>query len=1186
MKKDCKSRDLWLPGIRLRMKKILLVMKLSVFILLFSIASVSASVYSQSSKLNINVKNTSINDILVAIENQSEFRFAFSSEYIDLDRKVSVNFEDQSLEKILENIFEDTDIGYTIKGRHIILQNEKQGINEQQVKKTVKGKVTDEEGESLPGVTVVEKGTTTGTVTDFEGNYSLVVSGDDVVLSFSFIGFATQDIAIAGNTLIDVSMTEEVTGIDEVVVVGFGSQRKENITGATSFVKMDDIIADRPIVNSAQALQGVSAGLQVVSTSGQPGATNTSLNIRGIESINGGSPLVLVNNVPMSLNDVNPRDIESVSVLKDAAASSIYGARAAFGVILITTKTAKKNQPMKFEYSTTTSLSSPMELPEKATTREFVEALNDFGAYEYFAGQNVEKWLGLLDQYDNDPSQLEFIKDPVSGEQYQIVYDSESGQYYPLADTDIIGDFLNDFGYSTIHNFTMSGGTEKISYRINGGYSYEDGVMVTDKDSYRKYNVNSLLNADLTSNLKSTTNIMYRSSVRSVPTARFADAVQLRMYDPTGFFELSNGEAIPFESPGNVVRYNEPEIKNTDNLRLFQKLEYEPIKDLVITGEYTFEKGFYKDRVLNTQERYASTFKFIENNANPTAQYENTKITREYSDHVYNALNIYAKYKLNIEDHGLNFLAGLNREERINNGFWISKKTLITTDLPAIKTAIGDFDGNDSYGDWAVLGYFGRINYNFKNKYFFEANGRYDGSSRFPEGSQYVFLPSFSAGWNIAKEPFMASVDQISMLKLRASWGEVGNQQTGDLYPSIPGYSAFEPKWINESTGLRYTSLHPAQLVSASFTWEKVRTTNIGIDASFLDNRLSTAIDLFQRETIGMLSQGLQLPEILGTGAPRQNVADLRSRGWELEIKWNDRVGDLRYGINFNLSNYDGEITRFLNEAGLISKYYVGRKIGEIWGYVTDGFYTVDDFVEGTLDAHLSGPYRELKEGVVQIEGAQTPYPGDIKYKDLNGDGVINSGNSTLYTEYDPATGEMIENTGPGDRQVIGNTTRKYQFGINGFAEYKGFDFSFVLSGVGKRDLWLSSDLIWPFPSTFDHIYSHQLDYWTPDNQDAFYPRVYGDPNGNTSSNYGRSRRTQTKYLSDGKYLRIQSVALGYTFSKAITNKLKLNSLRVFAAGNNLHTFDNLPKGMEADQSDNGAYPYMRNFSFGLNLTF
>lgn len=1069
--------------------------------------------------------------------------------------------------------------------------------------KTVSGTIIDVAGMPLPGATIAIKGTSTGVSSDFDGNYSIDVKENDV-LTISFIGFVNQEISVTGKSTINITLLEDANLLDEVVVVGFGTQKRENVTGAASFIKMDAIMADRPIVNSAQALQGVAAGLQVVSTSGAPGATGTSINIRGMNSINGGSPLILVDNVPMSLGDVNPRDIESVSVLKDAAASSIYGSRAAFGVVLITTKKSKRNEAIKFSYSSTVSFSNPSDLPEKATTKEFVNALKDFGVDSYFAGQDVDKWSDYLDMYDADPSQLTYLKDPITGTDYPITYDLDDNTYYPLADSDIIGDFLNNVGYSTIHNFTISGGSDKISYRLNTGYSYEDGVMVTDRDSYKKFNVNAYIESDLSSKLKSATTIYYRNSERSRPVATFNNAIQQRMYDPTGFFEAPNGDAIPFDSPGNTVRYRTPGTTNNDNLRFFQKLDFTPIKNLTITGEYTFRKSFTNSFSSNNGTIFASTFKFIPN-ISPETSFLRSNVNKSSANTVYNALNMYAKYDFAINNHKFNALVGLNKEESVTESIGMKRNGLVDPTLPSFNLAIGeDFDMNDSYRDWGVIGYFSRLNYNYKEKYFLEMNGRIDGSSRFAEGDRYILLPSFSGGWNIAKEDFMESVDFLSMLKLRGSWGEIGNQnvtrwnddrtaRVQDYYPSILGYEDFDASWVNLGTGQQYLSFSEPGLISGGFTWEKVRTTNIGLDAAFLSNRLSASVDLYSRETLGMLAAALELPGVLGTDAPNQNIADLQTRGWEVELRWKDEIGNFNYGLNFNLSNNESKITRFNNEAGLIgndddknSNYFVGGTIGDIWGYVTDGYYTVADFEEGTLDAQLSGAGRTLKDGVVQIENAPTPYPGDIKYSDLNGDGVINSGNATLEADFDPETGEMISNTGPGDRKVIGNNNRKYQYGINGYASYKGFDFSFVLSGVGKRDLWRNSDLVFPYPSLFDHIYKHQLDYWTPDNLNAYYPRVYGDPNGNVGTNYGRSRRVQTKYLSDESYLRIQNISFGYTFSKEVLDKINLNNLRVFVSGDNIHTFDKLPKGLDPDQGSNGVYPIMTNYSVGINLSF
>ncbi|MGW9684888.1 SusC/RagA family TonB-linked outer membrane protein [Flagellimonas sp. 2504JD1-5] len=1090
-------------------------------------------------------------------------------------------------------------------------------ISAQNIKVT--GNVTDADtGIPIPGASVIEQGTNNGVAADFDGNYEITVASS-ASLVISSIGFVSQTISLNGRTTINVSLSPDVSQLDEVVVVGFGTQKKENVTGATSFVKMEEVLGDRPIVNAAQALQGTAPGLQVVSNSGQPGATGTSINVRGFTSITGGTPLVLINNVPGSINDINPRDIESVSVLKDAAASSIYGARAAFGVVLITTKSAGRNQAVKFAYDVTTSVSRAGEIPEKATTREFVEALDTFGENSYFAGQNVDQWVQFLDSYDSGGDGLSLVTDPISGVTYPIHYDEPSGQYYPLDESDIIGDFIDNFGYSTIHNFTVSGGSETIGYRLGTGYSFEDGVMVTNKDSFRKYTVNALVNADISPKLTSTSNVIFRSSIRSVPSAQYNQALQLRMYDPTGFFEDADGLVLPFASPGNLVRFVEPNKIDDDNLRLFQKLEYKPTDAISLTGEYTYEKNSIFQENINNGARFFSTFRF-----NPTTSAENaarsSSIRNSQTHRIYNGLNLYGKYRTSIaEKHNFEILLGVNRESEKQEFFSAFRNDLIDPTTPTFNLAVGeDFSITDSYFDWAVIGFFGRLNYNYKERYFIEGNLRYDGSSLFAEGDRFVLLPSVSAGWNLAKERFFENVDFVSLLKLRASWGEIGNQRATrinpdngnivrDYYPTIPGFEDFRTEWINLGTDLRYISFNPAQLISAGLTWETITSKNVGLDANFFDNRLTTTFDLFTRETSGMLIPGNPLPAVLGTDPPFENAADLETKGWEVQLGWQDRKGDFSYGVNINVWDNQSEITKYDNPGGLLGNhfnntpddnfYYVGMKPGEIWGYVTDGYYTVDDFVDGTLDADLAGPNRELRDGVPFIENAPAPYPGDIKYKDLNGDGFINSGNNTLITEVD-AQGNPVRNangaidTGTGDRKIIGNTTRRYQFGINGNVGYKQFDFSFVLNGVGKRDLWRGTgpdlDLIFPFPGGFDHIYKHQLDFWTPENQNAFYPRIYGDAStGNTDSNYGRSRFVQTKYLSDESYLRVQNITFGYSLGQGVLDKLNIDKFRIFVSGNNLHTFDKLPKGMEPDQrNDGGRYPIMAQFTMGFNLSF
>ncbi len=1080
---------------------------------------------------------------------------------------------------------------------------------------TVSGTVTDlGSGQILPTITVQLKGTLNGVVTDFDGNYTIQAPPDGILI-FSYIGFASKEVPIDNRNTINVAMEEEASQLGEVVVVGFGTQKKSNVSVSLSNVAVEKLLGERPIVNAAQLLQGASTGLNVVSTSGQPGSTGTSINIRGFTSINGGGPLILINNVPGNINDLNPRDIESVSVLKDASAAAIYGSRAAFGVVLITTKQAKRNEKMKISLSSITSVSRITDSPKKATTRQFVETLDFIGDNNYFAGQNIDRWIELLGQYDNNPSQLNLVSDPVSGETYPIHFENSENQFYPLADSDIVGDYIDNFGYSTVNNLTLSGGGSEIAYRVNLGYSFEDGVIITDKDSFSKFNIATNLNANITSNLRSISDIQYRSSRESRPNQRYDEVLQLRMFDPTGFFDDGSGQVLPFASPGNIVRFSDPTIVENDNLRLFEKLEYKPFNNFTLIGEYTYQKNSFSTKAVNNGQRYYSTFRFNPTATEATAA-QNTSLTNSQSHRVYSGLNIYGKYNLAKGNHNADLLLGFNRESERFKFFSARRNGLIDPTTPSFELAEGsDFDISDSFYEWGVVGYFGRLNYNFNERYFLTANLRYDGSSRFASDSRYVWLPSASFAWNVAKETFMENVGYISLLKPRVSYGIIGNQitpnlQTGalnDYYPTIPGYSPFSTEWINLDSELRYTSFLPAQLIRDDFTWEEVRTKNAGIDIAFLKNRINASFDIYERETLGMLRPAGEVPAVLGTDLPLQNAADLSTIGWEVELGYNDKKGDFSYGISVRVWDNQSEITNYENpellmnigQSGLNNTFYNGMKIGDIWGYETEGYYTANDFVEGTLNADLSGSNRQLKSTVPRIFGAPVPYPGDVKYRDLDGDGWIGTGNNTLIVEYD-SNGNPITNSegliqsGMGDRTVIGNTTRRYQFGINGNVGYKGFDLSFVLTGVGKRDRWRGSgsdrDIIFPYPSLFDHIYEHQLDYWTPDNQNAFYPRLYGNAQaGNNDSNYGNSQRIQTKYLSDESYLRIQNITIGYNFNKALLDKIDMDAFRVFIAGNNIHTFDRLPPGLEPDQNSVNIlrrYPIMAQYSIGFNLSF
>ena len=1018
---------------------------------------------------------------------------------------------------------------------------------------TVTGTVSSE-NEILVGASVLVKGTNRGALTNDQGVYTITLPENATTLVISYYGFEEQEVEIAGRTEIDVKMVAAESTLDEIVVVGFGSKKKANVTGAAASVDMEDVLANRPVTNPILALQGTIPGFQITSNAGQPGASGIGINIRGATTINGsGAPLILLDNVPVSAEDINPQDVESVTVLKDASASSIYGARAAFGVVLITTKKGSKNQDIKFNYSTTLSMSSPEDIPEKASTYDFVNALNDWGLDAFWTGQDIPSWVGFLDEYQNNPGL------------YPEGYAEKDGLRYPLVDTDLIGAWLDDPGATQIHNFNFSGGSGRTSYRVSMGFSDEDGIIVTRNDSYRKYNLNASLTTDLTSRLTATINVLYRNSTRRSPLGSYGNAISFNTYTPaTGNHVLDDGTEVPYFTPANVEQLKEAPLFLDDNVRFFGKLQYNLLDGLDVIGEYTFQKSNSDNITSDNQVLTVNPERFTLNAVDPV----NTFYRRFNSRAVYNALNLYARYNKNFSGHQISLLGGMNYETNDFESFWIRKSNLINVNLPSISGASGTITGDDSFGQWAVIGYFGRFNYNYKERYFLEVNGRYDGSSRFPKDSRFGFFPSVSGGWHIGREAFLQNVKALTQLKLRASWGEIGNQNTPGLYPAVPGMPIQNASWLNQSSSALFVTLGIPALVSSSFTWERVQTQNIGIDLGLFNNRFSASFDVFTRKTIGMLIPGAELPAVLGTDAPTQNAADLQTKGWELATGWQDMKGGFSYSLGITLSDNQGEIIRFDNPAGLLSQFYEGQQIGEIWGYTTDGYYTVDDFVEGSLDENLMGG--TLKDGIPHWEG-RTQNPGDIKFVDLNGDGLITDGNNTLED--------------PGDRSIIGNNSRRYQYGLYGNAAFKGFDLAVLVNGVGKRDIYQNNSVRFPYRNEFQVVYISQLDYWTPENQDAYFPRNY--PLGGV--NYGISRSTQTKYMLDGAYLRIKNITLGYSIPRSILEKVRIDKLRIFIAGENIHNFSSFPDGINTELANKGngaTYPFMKIYSVGANLTF
>ena len=1058
---------------------------------------------------------------------------------------------------------------------------ENQSVAAVQQARKITGTLTDAVGEPIIGATVLEKGNpSNGTITDINGKFSLSVH-PNAVISISYIGYITQNIKITNQTSLKVVMMDDTQALEEVVVVGYGSQKKANLTGAVSSVKMDEVLGDRPILNASDALQGAVPGLFVSNGGNAPG-TSKSFQIRGAYSVgvknsdgsygNTIKPLVLIDNVEGDLDMVNPEDIESISVLKDAASAAIYGARAAGGVIVVTTKRPKGAAKFSLNYNNNFAFGTAVNLPKQAPLMDYLQAYLDCGysdAYWSLGSPSVSKWMEYLSEYQKNPSAFNTVGDGI--------YMDESGVPYYLNEKDLYKNFM-ETSFQMTHNISASGGTDKLRYRISGGYTSNDGVLVSDRDKFERMNINTFISADVTNWFTQEVTMSYAHSLQTSPGGMGGVYnTRLVSYYPEGDLPASvntlANEDLPLFTPRNQILLSNPVNNNNDNPRIFLKSILKPLKGLEAVFEYTFDKNIYDYHWYTGQYDYTtiqggSSKSFVDD------------YLRKYKQHTnYNAINVYATYSKKFGDHNFKVMAGFNQESSYQETLDAYSYNQAVIDVPAMGSGTGTIKATDSYSEYAVRGGFFRVNYNYQDKYLLEVNGRYDGSSKFPKSSRFGFFPSVSVGWNIARENFMKPVagDWLSDLKLRGTWGQIGNQGI-DPYKFVPPMSQVEKKdvaWL--VNGAKPLTLNAPGLVSDSFTWETVETLDFGFDITALNGRLQSTFDWYRRDTKDMLAPGAELPSVVGASAPLQNTADLRTKGWELSLTWRDRIGAWGYNVGFNLYDSKTVVTKYHNESKIILKsdgtnnYYEGYEIGSIWGYVTDGYYTADDFEDTNT--------WKLKEGVVTVDGV-SPRPGDIKYQNLRDDGSstnrIDTGDGTF--------------DNPGDRKIIGNNSLRLQYCINLGVNYKGFDLSVLLQGVGKRDVWISDARRWPFNSgQFGSLFKDQLDYWKPvdsangdwtaANPNAEYFRIYGQ--GNNSS---YNTRAQTMYLMIGSYLRVKNVTLSYNFPMSWLAPITLTSLKAFVSCENLHTFTKLMKGYDPERLSWG-YPFYRTISFGFNVT-
>ncbi len=1027
---------------------------------------------------------------------------------------------------------------------------------------TCTGVVKDGFGETVIGASVVVKGTNNGTITGMNGDFSLpnVQRGD--IIQISFVGYLTQEVKWTGAPL-SVLLKEDYQTLDEVVVVGYGSQKKVNLTGSVSQVK-GETLQSRPVANAAQALQGVVPGLNLsVSTGGGEMNQSMAMNIRGTGSIGSGStaaPLVLIDGIEGDLNTVNPNDIESISVLKDAASASIYGARGSFGVVLITTKNGKVGKT-NVAYSGNVRFSSAIGLPEMLDSYSFAQYWNassiNSGGGQQFTDEQIERIKAF------QAGTLAYGTDDFNNDGRWDAYASGFGN------TNWFDEFYNKNVPSQEHNLSINGGSEAVQYLISGNFLDQTGLLKHGDDKFKRYTTSAKVNAKMTNWAKMDYNFRWTRSDYDRPTyltgngnGVFYHNIARRwptnpVYDPNGNY-LDGMELNELTSGGTTK-------DQKDWFTQQIQFVFEPITNWNITLNGSMQTYNYMQH-MNVLPVYAYNVNnepYATTNGNYSAGQSRVYEYRLKQD--YYTMNAFTDYSRQLGGHWFKVMGGFNAELTRQNVMSGSGYTLNSVNVPFLNQTTSNKAATGSVADNALAGFFGRINYNYKERYLLEANLRYDGSSRFVGTHQWGLFPSVSAGWNIANEEFfkkMKWTEEISTFKLRGSWGQLGNNRTDSWYPFYQTMSTgtTNSNWL--INGAQQNTAGMAGIVSSILTWEKVETLDFGFDVGAFNNRLNVAFDWYTRWTYDMVGPAPTLPSILGASAPAVNNCDMRTRGWEVEVSWRDRISEFGYGVRLVMSDSQGEILKYPNETGALSSYYNGRKLGEFWGYVTEGIAQSDEQMNSWLANNR--PSWGSNWGA-----------GDIMYKDLNGDGVVNSGSSTL--------------DDPGDRQILGNTTPRYSYGITVDANWRGIDFSMFWQGVLKRDwyfdagdpyFWGATGNMWQSAGFKEH-----LDYWTEDNRDAYYPKPY------LTNGIQKNQQVQSGYIQDASYIRLKNLQVGYTFPKAMTSRIGVQNLRLYFSADNLLTFSSMasqfdPETLGGYWGSGKTYPIQKSFSFGINLNF
>lgn len=1062
------------------------------------------SVFSQN--ITLKTGNVTVKEAMEQLKKSSGYSFVFSSVDVDTQKRVSVSVQNASIEEAVKQILKgQNELSYEIKGRKVVIQ--RSFASSKALRQQVKGKVLDEKGEPIIGATVTEEGTSNGTITDYDGMFTLEASKDGI-LTISYIGYKSQQVSIAGKDMVAVTLKEDMEQLDEVVVVGYGSQKKVNLTGAVSTVNAK-MLENRTGSDPYNMLTGQIPGVTIVQNSGQPGADMGNLRVRGIGTLGNADAMVIIDGVESSINNVNPNDIATISVLKDAAASSIYGVRAANGVILITTKRGTVGKPI-ISYSGYVGWQDACRLPKYLDSYNYALLLNE--------------------AYRNDGASV-----PYSSENLETIKNGSDPDHF--ANSNQVDAVLSEQGIFHNHHLSVVGGKEEIKYSLAAGFYKKDGLM--PNMSYNRFNLRSNIDSKINDRLDVQLNISASRDDRKSPATH-------KVYDPDT--DLWNIMYHAFrESPLTPIRFQ------NGNYGLYLN-EHNSVAEANLSGESHIYNTYFQGNAgftykiikgltlkgnaaatFNLQDIYVDQKRMDFYSAESTEPIKSTRSMVSNQDKKSLEINLQAYLDYN-RTFGKHTIKGLLGYSQIRNEYRLLKAS--RKDLPT-NNSLGEIDAGDittqeTGGNsvaYALRSVFGRVNYGFDDRYLLEANLRYDGSSRFPKNNRFGLFPSFSFGWRISEEDFFKA-DFVDNLKLRVSWGQLGNQEIDD-YLFYNTYS-FGYDYSFGNTLFSGISINDV-MANTAITWEKTDQMDVGVDADFWGGKLSLTGDFFLKNTHAILLK-LPIPDLVGVSAPMQNAGKVRNTGFELALTHRNQVNRFRYSTSFNFSYVKNEIIDL--NGGDTPGRSVGDPVDNIYGYVCEGIFKSQE---------------EIDNSPKQVWGA---VPGDLKYADINNDGVVNQN----------------------DRKSLGSTFPKINFGLRVNCEYRNFDLTMLLQGAGMVKGVTAGEISQAFMNG-GKVTEEWLDRWTPENVNASYPRL-------TLSGSSRNYMTSSFWVQNASYLKMRNLQIGYTIPKNILSHLGVSNLRLYCSIDNLFTISKF-KGLDPEMvTTQTMYPLTRNYSFGINLSF